>query len=91
MAGLIYNYLKEHLGILTKHNVREYHDKLNEAEQDIKKLRQELTNDYRYCLGCKDFVKRAEAYEDEYKGKAILRCCNCDAIIEFPEKDAYLV
>ena len=86
---MIYDYLKEHLGTLTKHNVREYHDKLNEAEQDIKKLRQEVQNDYRYCLGCKDFVKRAEMYEDEYKGHAVLRCCNCDAIVEFPDFGAY--
>lgn len=87
---MIYDYLKEHLGTLTKHNVREYHDKLNEAEQDIKRLRQEVQYNYRYCLGCKDFVKRAEMYEDEYKGHVVLRCCNCDAIVEFPELGVHM-
>lgn len=86
---MIYDYLKEQLGPVTKHNIRQYHDKLNEAESEIKKLGEEVQNNYRYCLGCKDFVKRAEAYEDEYKGRVALRCCNCDAIIEFPELGVY--
>ncbi len=86
---MIYDYLKELLGPITKQNIRQYHDKLNEAEQDIKRLRREVQNDYRYCLGCRDFTKRAEAYEDEYKGRVVLRCCKCDAIIEFPDLVVY--
>lgn len=87
---MIYDYLKATLEPVAKRNaIREYFDWLTEAEQDIKKLRKEVQKEWRYCLGCKTYVKRAEAYEDEYKGHTVLRCHGCDAIIEFPDLGVY--
>lgn len=86
---MIYKYLKEKLESVSD-NPTEYGRMLYDAEKDIERIKKEYRNTWRYCLGCRGYVKRAEAYEDEYKGKVVLRCCNCHAIIEFPDYNAYL-
>ena len=91
---MIYDYLKEQLGTITEGTIRECYDKLNEAERDIKKLRQEIQSEWRYCVGCKDYVKRTEAYEgvvyipvenldDPNNTRHALKCCRCNTIIDF--------
>jgi hypothetical protein len=89
MNGLIYDYLKEKLSKAT--NSTEYGIMLYEAEMELDKIKREYSKTWRYCLGCKGTVKRSELYEDDFKGRVVLRCCNCDAIVEFPEFDAYLI
>ncbi len=88
MIGLIYNYLKEKLEFATN-DPNEYRRLIIEAERDLNRIKKEHDNTWRYCLGCRGYVKRAEAYEDEYKGHVVFRCCNCDAIIEFPDLGVY--
>lgn len=85
---MIYNYLKEKLASIT--NPEEHRRLIYEAEKDIERIKREHSNTWRYCLGCKGYTKRAELYEDEYKGHVVLRCCKCDVIVEFPEFEAYL-
>lgn len=85
---MIYKYLKEKLESVSN-NPEEYSRMLYDAEKDIERIKREHRNTWRYCLGCRGYVKRAEAYEDEYKGHIVLRCCNCDAIIEFSELGVY--
>lgn len=85
---MIYKYLKEKLESVSD-NPEEYGRMLCDAEKDIERIKREHRSTWRYCLGCRGYVKRAEAYEDEYKGHTVLRCCNCDAIVEFPELGVY--
>ena len=85
---MIYEYLKEKLESVSN-DPEEFTRMLYEAEKDIKRIKREHSNTWRYCLGCRGYAKRAEAYEDEYKGHVVLRCCKCDAIIEFPELGVY--
>ena len=90
---MIYEYLK---GVLNpvKNLPRQYIDLLNQAETDIKRIRQEFHNEWRFCVGCKDYVKRAEAYEgivyipvdnldDPMNTRHALRCCKCNTVIHF--------
>lgn len=88
MDGLIYSYLKLALEN-RKDDPEECRRLIYEAEKDIERIKREHNNTWRYCLGCKGYTKRAELYEDEYKGHVVLRCCNCDAIVEFPELGVY--
>lgn len=85
---MIYKYLKEKLESVSN-NPEEYSRMLHDAKNDIERIKREHSNTWRYCLGCKSYVKRAESYEDEYKGHVVFRCCKCDAIIEFPDLGVY--
>ena len=92
---MIYSHLKGELQPV-ENLPRQYMDWLNQAEADIKRIRQEFHNTWRYCTGCKDYVKRAEAYEgivyipvesldDPNNKRYALKCCKCNTVIEFLE------
>lgn len=55
---------------------------LNELEAFIKRSREELNRNYRFCLGCKSYKGVSDLREDNYKGTVVLRCHDCNAIVK---------
>lgn len=88
---MIYNYLMEHIDLS---NPKEANRMLQEAEADLSRARIEFDKVWTWCLGCKDYARRAEAYEDfidcsvsGFRGyqtsRPVLRCCKCHSLWKY--------
>lgn len=60
---------------------------LSDIELELSIYRERLKQSARYCVGCKCWVPKANAYEDfsVLNGlmRPVLRCHGCKAIVEF--------
>lgn len=74
-------------------NAADFHRTLTTIEMELGLYQERFRQTFRYCAGCKGFVKASEAYEDvcylpvDKKGisytRPILKCCNCNCVIKF--------
>lgn len=82
---MIYDYLKEQLKPLEDFP-ETYRQMLRVADLEVDKLYEEFDRKWTYCVGCKGYVKRAEAYEalepSTYSDniRSVLRCGTCNSI-----------
>lgn len=88
---MIYDYLRKQIDLTKPAEVNKI---LQEAEIDLGNLRLEFDKVWTWCLGCKDWAKRSEAYEDYidcsisgFRGyqtsRPVLRCCKCHSLWKY--------
>jgi hypothetical protein len=74
-------------------NASEFRQTLESIEMELHIYQERFRQQFRYCVGCKGFVKANEVYEGicylpvNEKGlsrtRPILKCCNCNSVIKF--------
>ncbi len=88
---MIYDYLRKQIDLAKPAEVNKI---LQEAEIDLGNLRLDFDKVWTWCLGCKDWAKRSEAYEDYidssiagFRGyqtsRPVLRCCKCHSLWKY--------
>ena len=71
----------------------DFQNMLTTIEMELGIYQERFRQTFRYCVGCKGFVKANEVYEGvcylpmNEKGlsrtRPILKCCNCHSVIKF--------
>lgn len=74
-------------------NASEFRATLEAVEMELGIYQERFRQTFRYCVGCKGFVKANEVYESvcylpaDEKGvshtRPILKCCNCHSVLKF--------
>lgn len=74
-------------------NATDFHNTLTTIEMELGIYQERFRQTFRYCVGCKGFVRADEVYESvcylpvDEKGvsptRPILKCCNCHTVIKF--------